>query len=287
MLHTNIQLFEIGVMSGNVGDAAKDEMLDEESFIKQEILSQETDMKQEMFIKGEEDVCPEKFLHPAVKPPEHLAQELLVPSSLNNYRNGYSNDLNLNQETINTGYQPSSNQMLPGNCSNSTYRHNSRYLLRKRVDTLHSKQIVHSENKSINCSGFPFRRRSTASRIPHKKVHSDDRPYRCVECPYRCKSKGHLVRHLKQVHSNERPFSCPECKYRCKRKEHLAQHLNEVHSEEEPFICTECPFKCKRKWHLVRHLKQRHSNERPFRCPKCPYKCKRKEHLVLHLNRSH
>ena len=145
-----------------------------------------------------------------------------------------------------------------------------------------------------------------------RQVHSEEKPFNCTKCSYKCKNKSSLAQHLRHVHSNEKPYSCTECSYKCKskcnlkthmkhfhckdkpykykKKTTLLGHLNEFHSDEKPLnSCTECPYKYNlSKWNLQQRYKIVHtSEERPFSCLKCLCKFKWKGELLKHSRATH
>ena len=59
----------------------------------------------------------------------------------------------------------------------------------------------------------------------HKKsVHSDDMPFKCVECEKCFKQSGNLKLHM-TTHSDERSFQCSNCNHSVKRKSELNKHV--------------------------------------------------------------
>ncbi|XP_019638216.1 PREDICTED: zinc finger and BTB domain-containing protein 17-like [Branchiostoma belcheri] len=86
----------------------------------------------------------------------------------------------------------------------------------------------------------------------------EDRPWLCMECGARFKTKRVLQHHFIFRHSEERPFMCTCCQARFKRKCELKRHMY-THTGEKPVPCSLCPasFICRSQ--LLAHLKSRHS----------------------------
>ncbi|XP_048002642.1 gastrula zinc finger protein XlCGF57.1-like [Leguminivora glycinivorella] len=118
--------------------------------------------------------------------------------------------------------------------------------LKKHVNT-HS-PLHHS--KTENCGS---KRHQTHTDIQTRlKTHTDDKPFWCTQCDYKCRRKDQLRSHL-IIHTDEKPFSCSYCDYKCRRKAHLKSHLM-THTDEKPFSCGYCDYKGRRKEHLKTHL---------------------------------
>ena len=47
----------------------------------------------------------------------------------------------------------------------------------------------------------------------------------------------------KRIHTDEKPFSCKRCDYKCKQSIALKTH-ERIHTDEKPFSCSQCGYKC-------------------------------------------
>lgn len=131
-------------------------------------------------------------------------------------------------------------------------------------------------------------------------------------CPTCDKYCNNLPRHM-LVHSDEKPYKCPQCEYRCKREDYLPYHM-QTHKKElkaankktersstitasaktiaakqlKKRKKTEngrkgyCPHCSKFYTNLPNHIIT-HTNETPFECPYCPHQCNRESNMKTHV----
>ena len=50
----------------------------------------------------------------------------------------------------------------------------------------------------------------------HLKTHTDEKPFECQECDFKCNQKSNLNNHM-LTRSSEKPFKCMQCDYACKK----------------------------------------------------------------------
>ncbi|GLV34304.1 uncharacterized protein CBL_00234 [Carabus blaptoides fortunei] len=142
--------------------------------------------------------------------------------------------------------------------------------LKKYTLIQHAK--VHT-GKDTQCphAGCVFRARSVAELSPHLATHSDLRPFPCVHCDYRTKTKAQLVRHLK-VHETEtvKKFECSFCSFATRLRSHLRRHLR-VHTGAKPYRCPYCGYSCNTLENLRKHilLTTKHPGKSVYECKFC------------------
>lgn len=158
--------------------------------------------------------------------------------------------------------------------------------LRGHMRAVHLKLKTVSKKTPCPICGKIFSGRDKMSR--HRQIiHFKDqiRPFICSICGFSCISKDVLRKHL-IVHSNERPFQCLECDKSFKLKGILTVHIKAVHVGERNFICGICGCGFKNKRQLNIHMVT-HSIETPFKCEYCPASFKLKRNRKTHEIRMH
>jgi len=103
------------------------------------------------------------------------------------------------------------------------------------------------------------------------------RPHVCTVCNKRFRSKTYLNVHRKR-HTGENLYSCIQCEKCFPFQSSLSRHMN-IHSSK--YKCTECGKCCPTSRHLARH-RQSHSGEKPFECTVCSKRFTQDGNLVTH-----
>ena len=81
--------------------------------------------------------------------------------------------------------------------------------------------------------------------------------------------------------TEEKPYKCDYCEYRCTKKSNLQVHTRK-HTGEKPYKCDYCEYSCARKSYLVKHVRT-HTGEKPYKCHYCDHRCARRDNLELHI----
>ena len=102
----------------------------------------------------------------------------------------------------------------------------------------------------------------------HKRgVHSDLKPYKCIQCEKRFNFHHSLKLHMLQ-HKGVRPYQCDTCDKTYLTATHLKSHKQAVHSDSKKYSCVICnkrfPYENSLKMHMMLH-----TGDRPFLCNHC------------------
>ena len=108
--------------------------------------------------------------------------------------------------------------------------------------------------------------------------------YKCDQCDYQAKQKGHLKHHINYTHQGIR-FKCYICENQFSRKEILSQHIQSKH-ESIRYDCEECGKSFQFKNRLGVHMKSVHDGIR-FPCGKCIKQFSTNEKLSIHIKAVH
>lgn len=114
----------------------------------------------------------------------------------------------------------------------------------------------------------------------HKRIHTNERPFKCGECGKQFRDSGGLLRHVKEVHEKVRNHLCTICHKWFVNRPTLEDHLR-THSGERPFVCHQCGLMFKSKSSLYQHSKT-HSDVLPHVCVYCRKGFRRRQELIAH-----
>ena len=147
----------------------------------------------------------------------------------------------------------------------------------------------------------------------HRRTHTGDKPFHCVECPKAFASSSNLYRHVRTVHAAEnetQSYTCDDCGATFTQSAALKRHVSTIHHGERKYVCTDCGKSFKQAHHLAQHEKQHtqqksygcgicnrlfldqanlhkhmrtHTDSKPFECNECGRHFRQKHHLQEHL----
>ena len=121
----------------------------------------------------------------------------------------------------------------------------------------------------------------------HKKVHTQERPWRCDEdgCGKTFKKIQYLKAH-KETHSSQRVF-CDVCGNSYASRNCLYIHRKLHSSDNQPYRCDLCGKDFNKSSNLSKHKREVHSYASPYRCDLCGKDFKRSSNLSMHKRNMH
>lgn len=114
----------------------------------------------------------------------------------------------------------------------------------------------------------------------HQKIHRDVPRFECEECDRFFLVYEELEKHT-QIHKKTRPFPCVYCTKSFAFKQGLERH-EVIHSVSQPFSCSYCAASFNTQSKLQKHLTD-HAGNRPYPCKYCPKSYLLSHHLTRHL----
>ncbi|XP_063957309.1 zinc finger protein 814-like [Lytechinus pictus] len=143
----------------------------------------------------------------------------------------------------------------------------------------------HSEERPYKCDQCPLAFRDANSLNCHLPIHKEERDYLCEDCGMAFKRPINLRMHRK-VHS-DKMFSCDECDYKCRRRNTLQNHKKRKHLKQKSVLCQHCGHRFFSKTECKNHVLKKHTQRpTPFACPICPavfmFQYRFKAHLKTH-----
>ncbi|XP_022085848.1 zinc finger protein 594-like isoform X2 [Acanthaster planci] len=123
------------------------------------------------------------------------------------------------------------------------------------IDTEYGKRIEEDAMGPIySCPLCSMTFRHTSQLMRHRRTHTNERPFECVDCHQAFRRKCHLKRHWQRIHSGEKPFKCAICGKAFSDRDHQRQHET-IHGPET-YPCFHCRCVFPSETYLIQHLSE-------------------------------
>lgn len=115
--------------------------------------------------------------------------------------------------------------------------------------------------------------------VLRRRIHSEERLYKCQDCRKSFDHRSHFIRH-KKIHTGEKPFQCADCGKSFNRNSNLTTHMR-THTGEKPYKCSDCGKSFRWSSDFIVH-ERTHTGEKPYSCADCGKAFRRSSNLTAH-----
>nr|XP_016853115.1 PREDICTED: zinc finger and SCAN domain-containing protein 31-like isoform X1 [Anolis carolinensis] len=115
--------------------------------------------------------------------------------------------------------------------------------------------------------------------VLRRRIHSEERLYKCQDCRKSFDHRSHFIRH-KKIHTGEKPFQCADCGKSFNRNSNLTTHMR-THTGEKPYTCADCGKSFRWSSDFIVH-ERTHTGEKPYSCADCGKAFRRSSNLTAH-----
>ncbi|XP_038053859.1 zinc finger protein 236-like isoform X3 [Patiria miniata] len=122
------------------------------------------------------------------------------------------------------------------------------------IDTEYGKREEDGMGPIYTCPLCSMTFRHTSQLMRHRRTHTNERPFECVDCHQAFRRKCHLKRHWQRIHSGEKPFKCAICGKAFSDRDHQRQHET-IHGPET-YPCFHCRCVFPSETYLIQHLSE-------------------------------
>ncbi|XP_070587416.1 zinc finger and SCAN domain-containing protein 31-like isoform X2 [Erythrolamprus reginae] len=115
--------------------------------------------------------------------------------------------------------------------------------------------------------------------VLRRRIHTEERLYKCQDCWKSFDHRSHFIRH-KKIHTGEKPFQCTSCGKSFNRNSNLTTHMR-THTGEKPYKCLDCGKSFRWSSDFIVH-ERTHTGEKPYSCADCGKAFRRSSNLTAH-----
>ncbi|RMC01945.1 hypothetical protein DUI87_21107 [Hirundo rustica rustica] len=133
---------------------------------------------------------------------------------------------------------------------------------------LEKHMLSHSEEREYKCDQCPKAFNWKSNLIRHQMSHDSGKHYECENCAKVFTDPSNLQRHIRSQHVGARAHACPECGKTFATSSGLKQHKH-IHSSVKPFICEVCHKSYTQFSNLCRHKRMHADCRTQIKCKDC------------------
>ena len=126
----------------------------------------------------------------------------------------------------------------------------------------------YSENRQFKCTNCPRSFNWKSNLIRHLSDHENNRYFPCENCDKSFSDPSNLQRHIRTQHVGARSHACPECGKTFATSSGLKQHTH-IHSSIKPFTCEVCLKSYTQFSNLCRHKRMHADCRTQLKCSTC------------------
>uniref|UniRef100_H3D347 Si:ch211-263k4.2 n=1 Tax=Tetraodon nigroviridis TaxID=99883 RepID=H3D347_TETNG len=136
------------------------------------------------------------------------------------------------------------------------------------LSSLGQHMIVHTEEREYKCDQCPKAFNWKSNLIRHQMSHDSGKRFECENCDKVFTDPSNLQRHIRSQHVGARAHTCPECGKTFATSSGLKQHKH-IHSSVKPFSCEVCHKSYTQFSNLCRHKRMHADCRTQIKCKDC------------------
>ncbi|XP_049733632.1 histone-lysine N-methyltransferase PRDM16 isoform X2 [Elephas maximus indicus] len=135
-------------------------------------------------------------------------------------------------------------------------------------NNLEQHMIIHTEEREYKCDQCPKAFNWKSNLIRHQMSHDSGKRFECENCVKVFTDPSNLQRHIRSQHVGARAHACPDCGKTFATSSGLKQHKH-IHSTVKPFICEVCHKSYTQFSNLCRHKRMHADCRTQIKCKDC------------------